>query len=832
MARLTLALLFGCLLLVAAPVARAEDGGDAPDDPDTVVLTLSNFDEVIGSSKYALVEFYAPWCGHCKSLAPHYAKAATALKSSHPDVVVAKLDADAHKELGSRFGVSGFPTLKWFVDGEVAMDYGGGRDADGIISWIKKKIGPVAATVESAETLTALEADNEVLVLAYYKALEGDAYSAFAAVAAKTEDVGFAQTTDAAVAAAAGLTSEGVVVIKTFKGEERETAVAAAAASLSEFITAEKMPLTIEFTSGNTNKIFQSGIPKQIIYWAGPDDHKPESVGLKVLRAVAASYKGKLVFVTSSIEGDGEPITKFFGLSGTAPVVLGFHMEANKKYRMAGALTVEALTAFVDSLLDGTAQPDFKMNVNDIEKLDFGNGYKWTKTLELYLTAASLFPSVKGGGAAYAAAIASSKHGRRGGKEEDADTKDSMNEVASALERSDAAARILIRQTLSSEVLSMMPSHAEGSAPSMWKWCKSVGLYCNAAKAEDFARQVMELKQALDETVLTYSARAFSLTEQLNNTGKPIPEYMLVTAYKRGLRDEYEGVLTAVNAREVAPCMQDLMTMLCAHDSMLLAKSSRSQPMAMAVVHGKPGRPPIWERSSGGGQGSRSPGGGGSGSGSWRGSGGGDGGSWRGGGDGGRPKERVCFRCHQPGHLAAECRAPAPVPRPQAAEAPAGSGKESPEGIFFALMASGGASAEIPASPLEDGVTVVVGKSFEDIVLDAAKDVLLEVYAPWCGHCKTLAPIYAKLAKRFKSVDSVVIAKMDGTENEHDKVEAKGYPTLLFYPAGSKDKQPIVVDGERSLAALTKFIKAHAVNKYELPKKSKAAESEDGKDEL
>ncbi|KAG1662847.1 hypothetical protein FOA52_010638 [Chlamydomonas sp. UWO 241] len=204
----------------------------------------------------------------------------------------------------------------------------------------------------------------------------------------------------------------------------------------------------------------------------------------------------------------------------------------------------------------------------------------------------------------------------------------------------------------------------------------------------------MELKQALDETVLTYSARAFSLTEQLNNTGKPIPEYMLVTAYKRGLRDEYEGVLTAVNAREVAPCMQDLMTMLCAHENMLLAKSSRSQPTAMAVVHGKPGRPPIWERSSGGGKGSRSPGGGGSGSGSWRGSGGGDGGSWRGGGDGGRPKERVCFRCHQPGHLAAECRAPAPVPRPQAAEAPAGGGKESPEGIFFALMASGGAVSD------------------------------------------------------------------------------------------------------------------------------------------
>ena len=73
------------------------------------------------------------------------------------------------------------------------------------------------------------------------------------------------------------------------------------------------------------------------------------------------------------------------------------------------------------------------------------------------------------------------------------------------------------------------------------------------------------------------------------------------------------------------------------------------------------------------------------------------------------------------------------------------------------------------------------------------------MYAPWCGHCKKLAPIYSKLAKRFASIDSVVIAKMDGTENEHKKVEAKGFPTILFYPAG-EDKEPITFDGgERSL---------------------------------
>ena len=107
-------------------------------------------------------------------------------------------------------------------------------------------------------------------------------------------------------------------------------------------------------------------------------------------------------------------------------------------------------------------------------------------------------------------------------------------------------------------------------------------------------------------------------------------------------------------------------------------------------------------------------------------------------------------------------------------------------------------SADIPAEPLDDGVAVVVGKSFESIVLDKTKDVLLEVYAPWCGHCKKLAPIYVKLAKRFATIDSVVIAKMDGTENEHPLVEAKGYPTLLFYPGGDS-KKAMIYEGERTL---------------------------------
>jgi protein disulfide-isomerase A6 len=105
-------------------------------------LIPGNFDDVVlKSGKPTLVEFFAPWCGHCKSLAPVYEELA-GVYAATKDVQIAQVDADAEKDLGRRFGVQGFPTLKWF-DGksDKPTDYNGGRDLDSLTKFISEKTG-------------------------------------------------------------------------------------------------------------------------------------------------------------------------------------------------------------------------------------------------------------------------------------------------------------------------------------------------------------------------------------------------------------------------------------------------------------------------------------------------------------------------------------------------------------------------------------------------------------------------------------------------------------------------------------------------------------------
>ena len=106
-------------------------------------LIPDNFDRlVLESGKPALVEFFAPWCGHCKALAPIYEELGQAFAPAGDKVIIGKVDADKHKALGKRFGVQGFPTLMWFDGKSDTPDtYNKARDLDSLTAFVTEKSG-------------------------------------------------------------------------------------------------------------------------------------------------------------------------------------------------------------------------------------------------------------------------------------------------------------------------------------------------------------------------------------------------------------------------------------------------------------------------------------------------------------------------------------------------------------------------------------------------------------------------------------------------------------------------------------------------------------------
>ncbi|KAJ1149849.1 hypothetical protein NDU88_002649 [Pleurodeles waltl] len=103
---------------------------------DVVELNDDNFDStVLNSEDVWLVEFFAPWCGHCKTLEPEWAAAATEVKEqTQGKVKLAAVDATVNQVLASRYGIRGFPTIKIFQKGESPLDYDGGRTKTDIVA--------------------------------------------------------------------------------------------------------------------------------------------------------------------------------------------------------------------------------------------------------------------------------------------------------------------------------------------------------------------------------------------------------------------------------------------------------------------------------------------------------------------------------------------------------------------------------------------------------------------------------------------------------------------------------------------------------------------------
>jgi len=120
---------------------------------------------------------------------------------------------------------------------------------------------------------------------------------------------------------------------------------------------------------------------------------------------------------------------------------------------------------------------------------------------------------------------------------------------------------------------------------------------------------------------------------------------------------------------------------------------------------------------------------------------------------------------------------------------------------------------EPTAADMSGPVGVLVGSTYTAIAHDDTKDVLVDFYAPWCGHCRKFEPLYKDLAKSLKHVKTLKITKLDATRNEVEGMQIMAFPTIVLFPGNGRPE--VMYQGGRQPADIVTFLKSHCSFKFD-----------------
>jgi protein disulfide-isomerase/protein disulfide-isomerase A1 len=314
-----------CLWLLALGAASASE---------VKVLTKDNFDSVIKENKNVLVKFYAPWCGHCKAMVPEYEKAAAKVEGA----VLAKVDATVETELGKRFSVQGYPTLKWFSDG-VESEYDGGRTGDTILEWIKGMTGP--AVTEGAPPTEA----KKPIVVQY-----GDAL-----------DEKFKKAAEKFRREALWHFVEGAEKKATIQHPNEPAIETTDFSDLAKFFEDNKFPLFGNLDGDSFTKYTSRGIG---LVWVllpmkkGEVEEKAATVRDEMMK-VATEFKDFSITYTDT-DSFKDAVSSMLGVTEFPRVAVQNKPGDKKKFIYDGEITAAAVSKFIQDVKDGKIEPKLK----------------------------------------------------------------------------------------------------------------------------------------------------------------------------------------------------------------------------------------------------------------------------------------------------------------------------------------------------------------------------------------------------------------------------------------------------------------------------------------
>jgi protein disulfide-isomerase A1 len=304
------------------------------------VLTESTFSDFIGSNDLVFVEFFAPWCGHCKQLAPEWEKLAAALKDK---VIVASVDCTTEQSVCQEAGVSGYPTLKFFKKG-TAVPYQGQRSLAALQSWAEKKMGDDFKVAN-----TAAEFEKHVqspVVVGFFASKESPLFADFSRAASANEELSFVAVFDSSV------TKDFAENTVKVYSPDQETVTFANETNLQSWLEDFGYPLIDHLSQTSFGRV-TSGTKKYTILVFTPEDHKE---ALSTLNPVAAEFRKELGFLWDQ-GANYKSHAGRLGITGDDFPALVAMDHTEKFYPMTGEFNSENIKAFFSKLIAGEASP-------------------------------------------------------------------------------------------------------------------------------------------------------------------------------------------------------------------------------------------------------------------------------------------------------------------------------------------------------------------------------------------------------------------------------------------------------------------------------------------
>ncbi|ODQ68605.1 thioredoxin-like protein [Nadsonia fulvescens var. elongata DSM 6958] len=333
-------------------------------------LNDTNFDHTLRAEPLIMVKYYAPWCGHCNTLAPEYEDAAETLASDH--ILLAEINCDDHQDICAEQELPGYPIMRAYR-GDISKYtvYPGDRNSEELVKFMRRLNRDTVISLATEQEFDHFKSQDDILIVAYLaddiKVSEEDDEEIsgnrviFNNLASTFGDrYSFAYVNSPEIAVAHGVTMPSIVVYTKYEGgykasyQDNEFDYDQAA----DFLSVETLPLFGEVSTSTYKAFMDSGLPLAFIFY---DEEEDRQMMKEFLASHVHALRGKVIFAAIDANEFASHAV-VLNLNQVWPAMVIHEYDTDKKYGLSQEFppTQESIDEFIDAYVAGTLKNSIK----------------------------------------------------------------------------------------------------------------------------------------------------------------------------------------------------------------------------------------------------------------------------------------------------------------------------------------------------------------------------------------------------------------------------------------------------------------------------------------